>query len=99
MSGSIIFSFCCYFDGNREEVMKETLETLLSGVASVSSDIEQYSDWAEQNRRLHQDSFSAIVRAKVPRLFLPESLGGLEVDPVTCARVCEEIALIDSAAA
>ena len=79
--------------------MKETLETLLSGVSSVSSDIEQYSDWAEHNRRLHQDSFSAIVRAKVPRLFLPESLGGLEVDPVTCARVCEEIALIDSAAA
>ncbi len=79
--------------------MKETLETLLSGVSSVSSVIEQHSDWAEYNRRLHQDSFSAIVRAKVPRLFLPESLGGLEVDPVTCARVCEEIALIDIAAA
>ena len=79
--------------------MKETLETLLFGVSSVSSDIEQYSDWAEHNRRLHQDSFSANGRAKVPRLFLPESLGGLEVDPVTCARVCEEIALIDSAAA
>ena len=29
--------------------MKETLETLLSGVSSVSSDIEQYSDWAEHN--------------------------------------------------
>ena len=79
--------------------MKETLETLLSGVSSVSSDIEQYSDWAEHNRRLHQKSFSAIVKAKVPRLFLPKSLGGLEIDPVTCARVCEEIALIDSAAA
>ena len=58
--------------------MKETLETLLSGVSSVSSDIERYSDWAEHNRRLHNDSFSAIVRARVPRLFLPESLGGLE---------------------
>ena len=79
--------------------MKETVETLLSGVSSVSSDIEQYSDWAEHNRRLHQESFSAIVKAKVPRLFLPKSLGGLEIDPVTCARVCEEIALIDSAAA
>ena len=79
--------------------MKETVETLLSGVSSVSSDIEQYSDWAEHNRRLHQKSFSAIVKAKVPRLFLPKSLGGLEIDPVTCARVCEEIALIDSAAA
>ena len=78
--------------------MKETLETLLSGVSSVSSDIEQHSDWAEYNGRLHQDSFSAIV-SEVPRLFSPESLGGLEVDPVTCARVCEEIALIDSAAA
>ncbi len=40
-----------------------------------------------------------LVEAGVARLYLPASLGGLEVDPVTCARVTETLALADPAAA
>ena len=34
----------------------------------------------------------------VLQVFLPTSLGGLEVDPVTCALACERLANADTAA-
>jgi alkylation response protein AidB-like acyl-CoA dehydrogenase len=40
-----------------------------------------------------------MLEAGVARLYLPESLSGLEVDPVTCARVTECLALADPSAA
>src|SRR6266545_7732358 len=40
----------------------------------------------------------ALREAGLFRLYVPRSLGGLEVDPITCARVLEEISGFDSAA-
>ena len=74
-------------------------EQALARVAAVQKRLVQHSDWSEQAGRLHDDSFAAIVEARVPRLFLPAGLGGDEVNPMTCALVCEEIAASDTAAA
>ncbi|NCF77998.1 MAG: hypothetical protein GWP45_12500, partial [Proteobacteria bacterium] len=71
----------------------------LARVDAVQNRLVQHSDWSEQACRLHDDSFAAIVEARVPRLFLPAGLGGDEVNPMTCALVCEEIAASDTAAA
>ena len=72
---------------------------ILRRIDSVCGVIEQHAGWAEQHCRLHDAAFQALVEAQVPRLFLPAPLGGLEVDPVTCALVCEKLAAADTAAA
>ena len=71
----------------------------LARVASVQGRLTAHSSWSEQAYRLHDDSFAAIVEARIPRLFLPSGLGGDEVTPMTCAAVCEEVAGSDTAAA
>ena len=57
----------------------------LARVAAVQNRLAQHSDWSEQACRLHDDSFAAIVEARIPRLFLPKGLDGDEVNPMTCA--------------
>ncbi len=54
---------------------------------------------AERDARLGRSVVDALVEAGVARLFLAESLGGLEVDPVTCAEVTQTLARADTAAA
>src|SRR5262245_14763167 len=54
---------------------------------------------AERERRLPRQAIDLLADAGLQRMFTPQSLGGLEVDPVTCARVIEEVARFDSAAA
>ena len=71
----------------------------LARVAAVQDCLAANAVWSEQARRLHDDSFAAIVDARIPHLFLPQGLGGDEVNPMTCAAVCEEVAASDTAAA
>ena len=71
----------------------------LERIAAVKERVAAHSGWSEQACRLHEDSFAAIVEARIPRLFLPEGLGGDEVSPMTCAAVCEAVADADTAAA
>ena len=71
----------------------------LERIAAVKERVAAHSGWSEQACRLHEDSFAAIVEARIPRLFLPEGLGGDEVSPITCAAVCEAVADADTAAA
>ena len=54
---------------------------------------------AELERRLPKRAIDNLAEAGLQRMFTPQSLGGLEVDPVTCARVIEQVARFDSAAA
>ena len=56
-------------------------EEALARVASVQGRLTAHSIWSEQACRLHDDSFAAIVEARIPRLFLPTGLGGDEVNP------------------
>lgn len=53
----------------------------------------------ERQRRLPKKALTALAQAGLQRMFLPKSLGGHEIDPVTCARVVEELARFDAAAA
>lgn len=71
---------------------------ILDRVETALPTIRKHAAYAEVHGRLHEEAVSALVQAGVPRLYLPTALGGLAVDPTTCALVCEAIANADSAA-
>lgn len=56
------------------------------------------ADASDRDGRLPAESVAALRDAGLFRLYVPQSLGGLEVDPVTHARVQEELSRHDSAA-
>ncbi|MEM6999865.1 MAG: acyl-CoA dehydrogenase family protein [Pseudomonadota bacterium] len=74
-------------------------QILLDAAYAAQPTLAGHAEWAETHGRLHEDSIQALVDARVPRMFLPADLGGDEVDPVTCALVCETLADADPAAA
>ena len=74
-------------------------QQLIDRVRELAPVIREHADDAERERRLSKPVHDALVAAGLQRLLTPRSLGGLEADLVTCARVVEEVALIDSAAA
>ncbi len=72
---------------------------LLEDFAAAAAVAEAHAAESEAAGRLADATVHALIEAGVARLYLPESLGGFEVDPVTCARVTETLARGDSAAA
>src|SRR5205809_7590467 len=60
---------------------QEVTETLLSAVHRLEPLIREYADEAERNRRLSHPVATALAEAGFLRLYLPRTLGGLEVDP------------------
>ena len=74
-------------------------QQLIDRVRELAPVIREHADEAERERRLSKPVHDALGAAGLQRLLTPRSLGGLEADPVTCARIVEEVALIDSAAA
>src|SRR5262245_11528464 len=72
---------------------------LVDVAKEVGPILRQAGHEAEQQRRLTRKALDVLIQHGFHRMFLPQSLGGLEVDPVTCAHVIEEIAQFDSAAA
>ena len=76
-----------------------TLERDLEKTArEIGPEISKYVDEEETNRRLSPPVVKALRNAGFFKLFLPEVLGGLESDPLTTARVIEEIARHNTAA-
>ena len=73
--------------------------SLISDARTLAPLIREHAPEAELNRRISPKVIAALREAGFFRMLLPRSLGGLEVDPVTCSRVVEEIAAADSAAA
>ena len=73
-------------------------ETLIATARALGPIIREHADQAERERRLAKPVLEAIAAAGLQRMLTPGSLGGLETDPVTCARVIEEVASFDSAA-
>ncbi len=64
----------------------------------IGPEISKYVEEEETNRRLSPPVIKALRNAGFFKLFLPEALGGMEADPVTTARVIEEVARHNTAA-
>jgi alkylation response protein AidB-like acyl-CoA dehydrogenase len=73
-------------------------EGILAAARDVGSIIAKHADTTERDRRLAPPVIDALRTAGLFRLFTPRALGGLEIDPVTFARIVEEVATFDSAA-
>lgn len=74
-------------------------DALLERARLLAPLIREHAEATERDRRLAKPVLDALTAAGFQGLLAPRSLGGLEVDPVTCFRVVEEIARSDSAAA
>ncbi|HMI85258.1 MAG TPA: acyl-CoA dehydrogenase family protein, partial [Polyangiaceae bacterium] len=73
-------------------------ETLVAKARELGPLIREHAAEAERERRLAKPVIDAMNRSGITKMLLPESLGGLETDPVTMLRVVEEIASFDSVA-
>lgn len=73
-------------------------ETLVQAASGIGRVVRAHGEEGERERRLSKAVFDALAEAGFLRLYVPASLGGLEADPVTVARVIEEVASADSAA-
>jgi len=79
-----------------QEITQEGLIALATSAAGVAA---KHAPWAEEHAQLHGEVVAALVAAGIPRLYLPSSLGGYEVDPISCAKVCATLADGDASAA
>ena len=73
-------------------------ERLLERARSLEPIIREHADAGERDRRLARPVLEAMRSAGLFRMFTPRALGGLETDPVTVARIAEEVGRFDSAA-
>ncbi|HET9747280.1 MAG TPA: acyl-CoA dehydrogenase family protein [Chitinophagaceae bacterium] len=71
---------------------------LLQAASKLGSVLNQSITEEEHNGRLSTSVVSALRQAGFYKLFLPESLGGLEAEPLTVAKVVEEVASHNTAA-
>ncbi|HEV8360742.1 MAG TPA: acyl-CoA dehydrogenase family protein [Candidatus Thermoplasmatota archaeon] len=74
-------------------------QELLGAARKIAPTLREHAAEGERQRRVPKASWDALRSAGLLRLYLPKGLGGLEADPVTVARVVEEVALADTAAA
>jgi alkylation response protein AidB-like acyl-CoA dehydrogenase len=71
---------------------------LLARVDAITPVIAAHRNAAETNGELAAPVVEALKQAELVNLFLPRSLNGLELDPVSCARVVHAVARVDSCA-
>jgi indole-3-acetate monooxygenase len=71
---------------------------LLDAALELGPLIAEHRAEAERNRRVPAAVIQAMKDAGLLRMMTPKSMGGLEADPITSARVFEEVARFDSAA-
>jgi alkylation response protein AidB-like acyl-CoA dehydrogenase len=69
----------------RQQAGVPTRDTLLATARKLGPMIREHADEAERGRRLSPVVIGALKENGLFRLLLPRSLGGLEVDPVTCS--------------
>ncbi len=72
--------------------------TLIDAARRIAPVIQEHAAEAERERRVSPPVLAALQDTGLLRMCTPQSLGGLEVDPLTRARVIEEISGHDTAA-
>ena len=70
----------------------------LARAREIGPALTEFVEEDEMNRRPSAQVFSILREAGFLRLFLPKSLGGFEIDPLTMAKLSEEISRHNSAA-
>jgi alkylation response protein AidB-like acyl-CoA dehydrogenase len=83
---------------NTSPVAPEKGIDLLRTATKLGPLLSQYTSEEERDRKLSAPVVTALKEAGFFKLYLPESLGGLEADPLTTAKVIEEIARHNTAA-
>ena len=76
-------------------IATDRLGHVLNTVQHLAPLIRQYADASEREHRLAPEIVSAFVEARLFRLYLPQTLNGAELDPLSFATVLEAIARID----
>src|ERR1044072_2735300 len=71
-------------------------EELVRRAADVVPALRSKAVWAEENRRLHDDSIAALADAGVFKLRVPRRYGGYEADTRTLVEVATELGRADA---
>lgn len=74
------------------------MNTIFESAEKIAPIISEHINEEENNRRISQPVMSALRETGLHRLYMPASLGGLETDPLTTAKMVEEIASHNTAA-
>jgi len=77
----------------------DAFHQLLEAARAAGPLVREHAAQAEHERRVPRAVHDALTAAGLQRMLTPRSLGGFELDPVSCARIVEEVATFDSAAA
>jgi len=78
---------------------KSPAKNFLDIVAEIGPVLSQHVDEEENNRRLSDQTVNLLKETGLFKLFLPMSLGGFEVDPLSTAKTVEAVARYNTAAA
>jgi len=81
-----------------EKAKHTGLKTLLEKVNLLGAVFECTIEEEENSRRLSETAVRALKETGLHQLFMPESLGGSETDPMTVARLVEAVATHNTAA-
>ena len=74
------------------------MNTIFESAERIAPIISGYVNEEENNRRLSPPVINALRETGLHRLYMPASLGGMETDPLTTAKMVEEIARHNTAA-
>ncbi|MEV6986841.1 acyl-CoA dehydrogenase family protein [Sphaerisporangium sp. NPDC051017] len=70
-------------------------EELVRRVSALAPALQSKAAWAEQNRRLHEESIEALADAGVFKMRVPARFGGYECDTRTLVAVGAELGQVD----
>ncbi len=66
-------------------------QSFIETARALAPQIRAYIEEIEQARRLPLPLVETMAKAGLFRLFIPQQLGGVEADPMTFARIIEEL--------
>jgi alkylation response protein AidB-like acyl-CoA dehydrogenase len=81
-----------------ERPTAHTAEDLLQKINQIASALGQDIAGEAKNRRLSEQTIQLLRQNKLHQLFLPQSLGGLELDPPSVAKLVEAVSMHNTAA-
>jgi alkylation response protein AidB-like acyl-CoA dehydrogenase len=68
-----------------------TREELVRRASELVPQLQKHAAWAEENRRIHDDSIGALAEAGIFKLRTPKRYGGYEADTRTLVEVASEL--------